>query len=112
MLSLALLAAGVLSTAMAQESWKVGQAVKTTSGTIIGHPARLKGHEVVSEYLGIPYVAPPVGKLRWLAPQPFKGNGTINADKFVSSTSSGHETSVRTHASRERKFACHLQTQV
>jgi para-nitrobenzyl esterase len=45
------------------------QIVKTTkgyvSGTIIGNPGK-----EVSVFRGIPYAAPPVGKLRWKPPQP------------------------------------------
>lgn len=63
--------------------WKVGQAVNTTSGVVTGRPASYIGNEQVSEYLGIPYAAVPVGSLRWLAPQPFKANGPVIANKFV-----------------------------
>lgn len=87
MLSLLLYSAAVLSlTAIgaAEDTWQVGQAVKTTSGDVTGRPANYAGNEQVSEYLGIPYAAPPVGNLRWLAPQPYQANGTIAANKFVS----------------------------
>jgi hypothetical protein len=72
--------------ALAQDAngWKVGQAVKTTGGLIVGHAANtMKGHDQVSEYLGIRYAEPVVGARRWLAPQPYKRNGTLKADKFV-----------------------------
>jgi hypothetical protein len=62
--------------------WKVGQAVDTTSGRIIGHAAPNATH--VSEYLGIPYAEPPIGRLRFAAPKRFEGNGEIVASKFVS----------------------------
>ena len=69
-------------TANAQSSSAVGQPVKTTSGTIVGQASSWKRN--VSEYLGVPFAAPPVGPLRWAAPQPFKGEGkTIQATKFV-----------------------------
>jgi carboxylesterase type B len=73
--------------ALAQDAkgWKIGQAVKTTGGVVVGHAANtLKGNEQVSEYLGIRYAEPVVGHRRWLAPQPYKRNETVNADKFVS----------------------------
>lgn len=62
--------------------WDVGQAVRTSSGTIIGHAASTR--LAVSEYLGIPFANPPVGELRFAAPQPYEGRGTINASAFVS----------------------------
>jgi cholinesterase len=48
----------------------------------------VKGHAAsaypdVSEYLGIPYVAPPVGDLRWMPPKPFpKSSKTFVAEKY------------------------------
>jgi Carboxylesterase family len=66
-----------------QSVWSIGQAVKTTSGSIVGQASSWK--KEVSEYLGVPFAAPPVGPLRWAAPQPFKGDGkTIQATKYVS----------------------------
>jgi hypothetical protein len=65
-------------------TWTVGQAVNTSSGTIVGHPAT--NRTSVSEYLGIPFAQPPVGNLRFAAPVPFQGNGSsIIAAKYVSS---------------------------
>jgi cholinesterase len=76
--SLAVLSA-VVSATPAQ--WTAGQAVDTTSGTVVGHAA--KNAPAVSEYLGIPFAVPPVGKLRWTAPQPFpKSAQPIQAAKF------------------------------
>jgi Carboxylesterase family len=65
-------------------TFAVGQVVKTTSGTVVGHAAQSRNQ--VSEYLGIPFAQPPVGNLRFAAPQPFNGttNSTIIASKFVS----------------------------
>jgi hypothetical protein len=62
----------------------VGQPVRTTSGTVVGHAAKTRPQ--VSEYLGIPYALPPVGSLRFAAPQRFNGttNTTITASHFVS----------------------------
>jgi len=63
--------------------WTVGQAINTTSGLVIGHPSRLLSN--VSEYLGIRYANPAVGRLRFSAPTPFKGNGFVYvASNFVS----------------------------
>ncbi len=57
---------------------KVGLVVKTTDG-------RLKGTSTsnYNEYLGIPYAAPPVGDLRWKAPQPTaRWSGVRDAGQF------------------------------
>jgi hypothetical protein len=63
-------------------TWTVGQAVNTSSGVIIGHPA--SNRTDVSEYLGIPFAQPPVGNLRFAAPVPFQGNGSsIIAAQYV-----------------------------
>ena len=62
-------------------SFQVGQAVHTTSGTVIGQAA--PNLTAVSEYLGIPYAKPPVGQLRFAAPKPFVGYGKINATSYV-----------------------------
>jgi carboxylesterase type B len=67
--------------ALAAPAWIVGQQVDTSSGPVTGHGASL--YPEVSEYLGIPYAAPPVGELRWQVPQPFKKSGNILvASKF------------------------------
>jgi cholinesterase len=78
-------------------AWTVGQAVDTSSGTVIGHAANLD--PTVSEYLAIPWAAPPVGKLRWQLPQPFAKSATpIKADKFgpacVQTTSGGGNRNI------------------
>jgi hypothetical protein len=64
------------------KKWTVGQPVRTTSGTIIGHAAPVTTN--VSEYLGVPYAKPPVGRLRFARPHRFEGDGNINASSFVS----------------------------
>src|SRR5579863_2707697 len=52
--------------------------VKTHSGTVEG-----KDDGKVRSFLGIPYATPPVGDLRWKAPQPFaKWSGVRKATDF------------------------------
>ena len=52
--------------------------VKTRSGTVQG-----KDDGKVKSFLGIPYAAPPVGNLRWKAPQPVaKWSGARKATEF------------------------------
>jgi hypothetical protein len=71
--------------ANAQASWKVGQEVKTTSGTVIGQAS--KWQPEVSEYLGIPFAKAPEGELRWAAPQAITdASKVINATKYVKSS--------------------------
>lgn len=62
-------------------TYTVGQAVRTSSGSIVGHPASSRPD--VSEYLGIPFAKPPVGDLRFAAPQAYVSSGKINATAFV-----------------------------
>ncbi|MBR3746853.1 MAG: carboxylesterase family protein, partial [Selenomonadaceae bacterium] len=53
--------------------------VKTRYGTYNGFVDK----QGVKTWLGIPYSQPPVGKLRWQAPQPLKpSNKTRDAKKF------------------------------
>ena len=63
-------------------SFAVGTVVKTSSGAIVGHAARNRTH--VSEYLGVPYAKPPVGNLRFAAPQSYWSSDTFNASAYVS----------------------------
>jgi hypothetical protein len=65
-----------------QSDWTVGQTVQTDSGPVSGHAA-LNASQV-SEYLGIPFAVPPVGDLRFAAPQKYSGNSTVNGTFFVS----------------------------
>ncbi len=56
--------------------------VKTRYGTFNG----FIGENGVKTWLGIPFAQPPVGKLRWQAPQPLKpSNKTFNAKKLSDS---------------------------
>lgn len=59
--------------------------VKTSSGTIVGHPASNKTH--VTEFLGIRYAEAPVGELRFAAPKKFEAPpGTVfEASQWVGS---------------------------
>ncbi len=52
-------------TAQAGTSAGGGLVVRTDRGLIQGKPA-----EGIDQWLGVPYAAPPVGALRWAAPQP------------------------------------------
>ncbi len=46
-------------------------------------PLRGISGDQVDEYLGIPYAAPPVGKLRWMPPQPYgRWPGILEATQF------------------------------
>lgn len=49
-----------------------GTTVRTTDGAVCGITRNR-----VTDYLGIPYAAPPVGKLRWRAPRPIKPWGGV-----------------------------------
>ncbi|KAL9638226.1 MAG: hypothetical protein Q9164_001703, partial [Protoblastenia rupestris] len=59
----------------------VGATVQTLSnGAITGHPAPNK--TAVSEYLGIPYAQPPLGNLRFAAPQPYNSSEDFDASSY------------------------------
>lgn len=78
-LALALLAGLSLLAAPPQSAQKT---VRTDSGMVSG---RTDAHGVTS-YLGIPFAAPPVGNLRWRAPQPVAPwKGVLQADQFGAS---------------------------
>ncbi|SZF00863.1 unnamed protein product [Blumeria hordei] len=63
-----------------QSEWQVGQPVSTSSGPVTGHDA---GNDTkVSEYLGIPFAEPPIGKFRFAAPRKFVGTAQLNGTKF------------------------------
>ncbi|MDE3198930.1 MAG: carboxylesterase family protein [Acidobacteriota bacterium] len=58
----------------------IQEPIKTEGGLITGTPGWGWG---VREYLGIPFAAPPVGELRWKAPQPVvPWQGVRAADRF------------------------------
>lgn len=58
------------------------QDVVTENGKITGHAAPKAKN--VMEYLGIPYAQPPIGDLRWAAPQKYTAKGPYVAANFVS----------------------------
>ncbi|KAM7187259.1 carboxylesterase, partial [Rhypophila sp. PSN 637] len=61
-------------------NWIAGQPVSTTGGLVDGHLA--PDATAVSEYLGIPYAEPPVGKLRFQPPVKYNGTSVLNATNF------------------------------
>jgi cholinesterase len=81
-LSLAALASAIPLESAQQitNQWTVGQTVKTTSGSIVGHAASWQ--KEVSEYLGVPYAKPPVGPLRFAPPQRYESTEEVVAARF------------------------------
>ncbi|KAF2765364.1 alpha/beta-hydrolase [Teratosphaeria nubilosa] len=73
----AALAAALSGFVASTSAFQIGQAVKTTSGTVTGHPA--PNAPQVGEYLGIPYAQPPLGNLRFAPPQPYRSDRMITA---------------------------------
>ena len=61
---------------------EIVRTAKTESGVVRGIPC---GNPIYTVYKGIQYAAPPVGDLRWKAPQPVKTwEGELKADTFAS----------------------------
>ncbi|MGE5293185.1 MAG: carboxylesterase family protein, partial [Micromonosporaceae bacterium] len=68
-----------------------GTDVQTTSGPVCG----IVSNNGVSEWLGIPYAAPPVGPLRWAPPQPpTPWTATLAATAFGNSCQTGRPGAV------------------
>ena len=67
-------------TSMAQNNYGFPVQAKTENGTIEGNYDTKSGLQV---YLGIPFAKPPVGNLRWKAPQPLENwKGILPTKKF------------------------------
>ncbi|KAI6796835.1 cholinesterase [Hortaea werneckii] len=58
----------------------IGQKVKTSSGYVVG--SRAPNATQVSQYLGIPFAYPPVGRRRFAPPEAFQGRDTIDATAY------------------------------
>ncbi|KAB8235658.1 Alpha/Beta hydrolase protein [Aspergillus alliaceus] len=58
-----------------------GPVAHTSNGDIVGHSSPV--HPEVTEYLGIPYAAPPVGELRFEPPQAYHGRPRYVASRYV-----------------------------
>lgn len=71
----------LLSTFVLSQHPVVGVTVKTSSGAVTGHAARNRTE--VSEYLGIPYAQPPIGVLRFAAPQTYHSTRAFSASTYV-----------------------------
>lgn len=56
--------------------------VQTSNGLIEGHAAQ--NRSAVAEFLGIPYAQPPIGDLRFAAPEAYSANSPYTAANFVS----------------------------
>ncbi|KAF5856807.1 hypothetical protein ETB97_006698 [Aspergillus alliaceus] len=57
-----------------------GPVAHTSNGDIVGHSSPV--HPEVTEYLGIPYAAPPVGELRFEPPQAYHGRPRYVASRY------------------------------
>lgn len=87
--------------------WIPGQLVNTTSGGILGHASAWQ--PLVSEYLGIPYAQPPLGPLRFAAPQPYSPSPSTSP--FVASSyGDSCPANVRTSPNATVSYASFAQT--
>jgi len=69
-----------LAASFSLPAFKTPDVVKTANGKIEGTGPQASG---VREFRGVPFAAPPVGKLRWAAPQPVKNwPGVRKASEF------------------------------
>ncbi len=70
----------ILPLALDLSAFATGDLVKTAAGTLEGTGRQTSG---VREFKGVPFAAPPVGNLRWMAPQPAAAwNGVRQAKAF------------------------------
>ncbi|KAI7611640.1 hypothetical protein KC343_g11497, partial [Hortaea werneckii] len=58
----------------------IGQKVQTSSGYVVG--SRAPNATQVSQYLGIPFAYPPVGRRRFAPPQAYESRDTIDATAY------------------------------
>ncbi|POS70845.1 carboxylesterase [Diaporthe helianthi] len=79
-LGVALTISGAHGSVVPPRTFNVGQQVNTTSGIIRGHAAATRSE--VSEYLGIPFAQPPIGDLRFAAPEPYRSSLPFNASSY------------------------------
>jgi para-nitrobenzyl esterase len=107
-LASSLCASFLLATAWTQETAKVAvtlHAAGSESAAINQNPlevriaaGKIRGKEIgaakVHAFLGIPYAAPPIGALRWVAPQPVAPwNGVLDATAFQRHCAQNHDAS-------------------
>jgi para-nitrobenzyl esterase len=81
-----------LTTRALRHGHRHGNGPKPKTPAIVTQSGPLKGivNGNITEFLGIPYAAPPVGNLRWMPPQPFgKWHGLLNASAFGSVCTQG-----------------------
>ena len=98
------LAAGVPPAAAGahEQSWSGGAVVQTGNGAVRGI-SRTR----YDAWLGIPYAAPPVGDLRWQAPQPAaRWSGVRDATRFGAAASRAAAGTRATSSPRPPRTAC------
>ena len=85
----------VCALALAGLAWGIGTSAYADSLTVKTAQGKAQGKAInegkVKAFLGLPYAAPPVGDLRWKAPQPpAKWKGQRDATKFGAHCAQGH----------------------